>query len=170
VKILGVLVAMVCVWTGGAGAQTADPAPWQGEFAACIAGRSGPDFLACVGRAADPCQDAPGGSTTVGMTACFAMEADLWDAELNRIWPALRKAAKAQDAVEADVMGGAFANFDDALLQAQRAWIAFRDAECALDYAQWGAGSMRSIAGAACRMDMTAERVARLSELAEFRH
>lgn len=41
---------------------------------------------------------------------------------------------------------------------AQRAWIALRDGDCALEYAMWGSGSMGQIAGATCLLDKTAER------------
>ena len=56
----------------------------------------------------------------------------------------------------------------EALRDAQRAWIAFRDAECAMEYAAWGTGSIRSIAGADCMMSLTAERTVRLIELREL--
>jgi len=48
------------------------------------------------------------------------------------------------------------------LRDAQRAWIAYRDANCAMEYGLWGAGSMRQIAGADCQMRMTAERMLEL--------
>ena len=53
-------------------------------------------------------------------------------------------------------------------LEAQRAWIAFRDTACALDYAEWGSGSMRNIAWADCRMQMTAERTIELRAMREM--
>ena len=44
------------------------------------------------------------------------------------------------------------------LRTSQRHWIAFRDAECALAYAEFGAGSMRVLSSAGCQLQMTAER------------
>lgn len=45
---------------------------------------------------------------------------------------------------------------------AQRAWLAFREAECLMAYAGWGGGSMRNIASSACDLRMTAERAVAL--------
>ena len=61
-----------------------------------------------------------------------------------------------------------FANRADSLRAAQRAWIAFRDAECGLEYALWGSGSMRNIAGTDCLMHMAAERTIELRAKREF--
>ena len=61
-----------------------------------------------------------------------------------------------------------FAVRAEKLLEAQRAWIVYRDAECALDYAEWGAGSMRNIAHADCRLQMTAERTIELRRMREM--
>ena len=44
--------------------------------------------------------------------------------------------------------GGMEPGLADTLLAAQRAWIAFRDAECTLAYDRYGSGSMRVIAAA----------------------
>ena len=64
---------------------------------------------------------------------------------------------RADDTQEAEFFPE-FANRADSLLAAQRAWIVLRDADCGLEYAMWGSGSMRQIAGAGCRMQRTAER------------
>lgn len=45
---------------------------------------------------------------------------------------------------------------------ARRAWIAWRDADCRFAYEQFGGGSLRQVAGAACQRDRTAERVLHL--------
>ncbi|WP_172971411.1 lysozyme inhibitor LprI family protein [Palleronia sp. THAF1] len=125
-------------------------------------------LMQCVGDAASACMEAePDGQTTFGMTACMMIEAGFWDDRLNAMWPDVQAAVRADDAAEAGIAEGAFAQRAEALLTAQRAWIAFRDAECALDYALWGAGSMRSIAAASCKLDMTAARVQRLQTLLE---
>ena len=47
----------------------------------------------------------------------------------------------------------------ETLIAAQRAWIAFRDADCLHAYAMAGTGSIRQIEGASCRLSATAMRV-----------
>ncbi len=100
------------------------------------------------------------GDTTTGMVSCMSAETEIWDNLLN-----------AEYKVTRDLFASMDSNDDgrrvDALLKAQRAWITFRDAECALQYSAWGNGSIRSIAGADCLMGVTAERTSRLVELRE---
>ena len=40
------------------------------------------------------------------------------------------------------------AGLTDKLLAAQRAWLTFRDAECALEVARWGEGTLAGVVGA----------------------
>jgi uncharacterized protein YecT (DUF1311 family) len=53
----------------------------------------------------------------------------------------------------------------DALRDAQRAWIAFRDADCAARYAMWQDGTIRTIVGANCHLTMTAQRTIELRDM-----
>ena len=116
----------------------------------------------CIGIAAAACTEGEeGGQTTIGIAGCNQAETEAWDAHLNAEYQATMAWAKAADAGEA-VYFPEYAIRADKLLAAQRAWIAFRDAECGLEYAQWGSGSMRHIAGTDCRMRMTGERAAQL--------
>ena len=122
---------------------------------------------ACLGRMSAACMETEeGGETTLGMTFCLGAEADAWDSYLNVEYAETRAWARAADKDEAAYFPE-FAVRAETLLEAQRAWIAFRDAECALEYAQWGAGSMRNIAHATCRMQMTAERTLDLRRMRE---
>lgn len=109
----------------------------------------------CVGIVSGPCMEAADGATTVGMMACMGRETQAWDAILNDQWPKLMQRARSLDggAVAQDQPGRA-----ETLRDAQRAWIAFRDAECAHAYASGGDGSIRRILGASCLLDLTAER------------
>ena len=96
------------------------------------------------------------------MNQCLAHEADAWDVVLNRLWPKLMTQAQEVDAANQVDSGSASLTLDSAaetLRAAQRAWIVFRDAECRHNYASWGAGSFRTIAHSACRLDLTAHRV-----------
>ncbi len=122
---------------------------------------------ACKGGMSEQCMDAePAGHSTYGMVRCTAAETMVWDRFLNEIYQDQMAGLKAMDAEEAKHFPE-FANRADALRTAQRAWIAFRDGECGLEYALWGAGSMRQIAGAACHLEMTADRVIALEQLGE---
>jgi uncharacterized protein YecT (DUF1311 family) len=117
------------------------------------------DVLAlCPGIVSDPCQAEPGGQTSLGMNQCLAREADAWDVVLNRQWPKLMTRAREADAAN-QVTSPVLDSAAGTLRGAQRAWIAFRDAECRHNYAIWGMGSFRTIAHSACRLDLTVRRV-----------
>lgn len=112
----------------------------------------------CLGDASNACQARPGGSTTIGIVACISSETTAWDGLLNAEYRATR--ARMRD------LGGGRA---EALLDAQRAWIAFRDAECTLSYIRWQEGTIRSIVAANCQMVMTARRTIALRDMRENR-
>lgn len=112
----------------------------------------------CIGRGSQVCMDTESdGFSTLGMMFCLLAEAEAWDRLLNREYSAARDGLAAMDAQEAELFPE-YAERADWLLEAQRAWIPFRDGQCALEYAMWGSGSMRNIAGADCQMLMTADR------------
>ena len=116
----------------------------------------------CIGAASQACMEKEdGGYTTLGMSWCMAAETQLWDAALNREYQAALKEFGFLDE-EDQAYFPEFANRVESLRAAQRAWLAFYDAECALDYAVWGAGSMRHIAGNACQMELKAARTLEL--------
>lgn len=122
-------------------------------------------LTACIGTMSTTCmEEQDGGQTTLGMSACLSGETQVWDKYLNAEYKATRASMKAADADEAEYFPE-FARRVETLLAAQRAWIAFRDAECDLAYAEWGAGSMRNIAYGDCRMQMTAKRTIRLRDM-----
>lgn len=122
---------------------------------------------ACMGQMAQLCMDSQdGGHTTLGMSSCLNAEAQVWDQFLNDEYTMTMASSKALDVDEAEYFPE-FAKRAEHLRAAQRAWIAFRDAECALAYAQWGSGSMRSIAYADCMMTMTGTRALELRAMRE---
>ena len=92
----------------------------------------------------DRCLASPQGESTMGMIECAAGELKLQDARLNRAY---------QDAMKRLDLPRQKA----ALKKAQRAWIAYRDADCASLYDQdWG--SLSRIEANACMLDHTARR------------
>lgn len=152
------LVALMVAATPAAGSEH-EVAAYGHILTACYA--AAPDAearAACMGAMATECMDdQDGGHTTLGMTFCLNAEASVWDGFLNTEYAATRDWARVADEDEAANFPE-FAVRAEMLREAQRAWIAFRDAECALRYAEWGAGSMRTIAHADCMVQMTAER------------
>ena len=89
------------------------------------------------------CLDAPEGQSTYGMIECAGAELKIQDARLNA---AYRKA-----------MTGLNPRQKAKLLAAQRAWIAFRDAECAsFEDEDWG--TLSRINAADCVLTLTVKR------------
>jgi len=152
VKRLAVLLALLPA-PALAGTAQVDVATVQQCFDKAAPGEVAP---ACLGAAAKACQAQPGGDTTLGISECLQGETAAWDKLLNTSYKALRADFRQQGD-----------GLPEALLKAQRAWIAFRDAQCALDYQRWGGGSMRTIAAADCLMTMTAARAIELRDMGE---
>lgn len=112
----------------------------------------------CIGIISTPCQDDPGGSTTIGIAECLGREEAAWDAILNEVYGRRMADARQMDErLEADgiYLGGVV----DSLRNAQRAWISFRDAECERIFNVLQEGTIRTTAAASCLLEMTAERV-----------
>ena len=101
-------------------------------------------------RAPDPCADA---QTQLALTECADRQYREADAALNSAYRPL------------------LAALDDPhrerLTAAQRAWIAFRDAECRLAASVALGGSMEPQLELACRKDMTEARVKELASIRE---
>jgi uncharacterized protein YecT (DUF1311 family) len=165
-----IAAALLALFAGPAAAQEA-PAP-SPRIRACIeaAERDPEAERGCVGSDALACMQAgPEGQTTVGMMECYMAETAAWDAELNAVYGSLLALAEAM--AEAYPPEGEAAAGDPAagghpalLRDAQRAWIAFRDADCAEAAGYWGDGTMRLVAGAECMMERTAGRTLELLE------
>lgn len=134
---------------------------------ACLGARGADD---CIGAAFNACEraDPAQNQTTAGMAECANLLREVWDDALNREYAALMDRFARDDAVEADYRPEGALLRVDTMRTAQRAWIAFRDADCSNAYARWGNGSMRLIAGSLCRMRMTADRTIELAERGEM--
>jgi len=161
-------IALICAQPGAAMAdEVAHLVQRYGpQLDGCLAAAGQDTALArnCVGVAADACmQKEQDGQTTVGMSRCLMSEAQVWDGLLNAEYQnALAHFAALDTADRLDFPEVAVRV--DRLRAAQRAWLAFYDAECALDYAIWGSGTMRQIAGADCALEMKAARSLDLAE------
>jgi len=122
----------------------------------------------CVGIVAGPCAETPQGQSTQGMNACFARESAAWDVLLNRVWPEMRARARAFDeANEVATLG--LPSADQKLLASQRAWLTWREAECAARQAEWGAGTFGSNIHAFCWHELTARRTIALLDRVDDR-
>nr|WP_181375948.1 lysozyme inhibitor LprI family protein [Polaromonas sp. H8N]AWD72302.1 hypothetical protein pH8NP2_p028 [Polaromonas sp. H8N] len=88
------------------------------------------------------CMDKSGG-TTMGMIECITAETQRQDARLNKAYKA--------------VMAELSPERKKQLLEAQRAWIKFRDANCAF-YDDPDGGTLARVNANACMMTATAER------------
>jgi uncharacterized protein YecT (DUF1311 family) len=111
----------------------------------------------CIGKAATACSKAhEQPETTLAISQCMMAENTAWDDLLNREYKKTRSQMSDQPGLA------------DTLLAAQRAWIAFRDAECTLAYDRYGGGSMRVIAAADCQMRQTARRTFELRDMQGF--
>ena len=123
---------------------------------------------ACKGLFADACMASEeGGYSTHGMSLCAHSEAEVWDRLLNMEYANAKQWAMAMDSDDVELFPE-YANRVKGLRDAQRAWIAFRDADCELAYAAWGAGSMRHIAGSNCILEKTADRTVELWAIADM--
>jgi len=145
---------------GAAAAQDLpfDPAPLE----LCVAeAETGLDAQACIGLSAQACMETPGGETTVGMGMCYAQELDYWDGRLNAAYKALMEQHEAEDATLA-AQGFSGPGLAVSLRDMQRAWIAWRDAACAYEFALWTGGTGGGPAATACRMQITAEQALEL--------
>ncbi len=127
---------------------------------ACFEATAGnPNPPGCIGAAAEMCMEqSDGGYATVGMASCVSAETEIWDELLNTVYGDLRAD---MGALDADAINSGQSRVE-ALRDAQRAWIAFRDADCAFNWAIFQEGTMRSLISTGCMLDMTSDRVLEL--------
>jgi uncharacterized protein YecT (DUF1311 family) len=86
--------------------------------------------------------------TTLQINECFAKELRKADAEVNRVYRLTVKKLQPDDA--------AF------LRKAQRAWLAYRDAQCEAEHALWGGGTGGPAARMSCSLELTRKRAAEI--------
>ena len=98
------------------------------------------------------------------MNACAAIDFERADAELNAEYRAAIAHARASDREESGhrIEGDDRPADEATLREAQRAWIAFRDAHCRLEGYEARGGSMESMLYDGCRAALTRARTAQL--------
>jgi uncharacterized protein YecT (DUF1311 family) len=95
------------------------------------------------------------------MNICAYRDFEAADAELNAVWKQARAAAREEDAGYGDDLKG----LDEALLAAQRGWIAYRDGACAVAGFEARGGSMEPMLVSECLAEMTRARTRELREI-----
>ncbi|MBB3654961.1 uncharacterized protein YecT (DUF1311 family) [Rhizobium sp. BK650] len=120
-------------------------------------------MLLAVGAAHAEDVDCENAQTQADMTSCAQARYDKADKSLNAQYKLTRTAMVAIDKdLDGDMKGA-----EQALLKAQRAWIAYRDAQCDNYGFQARGGTMERMLVAGCLADLTDLRTKELKELAD---
>lgn len=121
--------------------------------------------LPTLGRAEDPAVDCANASATAELNFCAEKELDKADAQLNQVYKkVLAFIAKNGSEKPFDAK-----SWEAALRESQRAWVAFRDADCkGLVPMSWTGGSGTSGAVLGCLSEKTKARMKELEELYEL--
>ncbi len=107
--------------------------------------------------------DCENAMTQADMNQCAGLDFESADKALNEAWTEVHDEVKARDA-DADADGK---GWPDALLKSQRAWLAFRDAECESQGFAYRGGSMEPMVVATCKAELTTARTQQLQSLIE---
>ena len=99
----------------------------------------------CIGIVADPCPNAAGANTFT-IVACHMREQKIWDGYLNQWYGEVEKRLVDDPAALT------------ALKEAQRAWIAFRDAKCGYWEKRYAGGTIASVVTGDCMRVETGRR------------
>jgi uncharacterized protein YecT (DUF1311 family) len=102
-----------------------------------------------VSAQTDPCANA---ATTPDINACLAGQAQSVEADLNRYYGvAVRRLRAEKGDSETKVL--------PQLIRAEKAWLAYRDAECGAVEANWEGGTIRTSMALTCRISLTRMRI-----------
>lgn len=114
--------------------------------------------------------DCPGGSQTE-LIECADLAAQAADAQLNRQWRLTVQAVRELDKQVDAARGAGFRPFDayNDLVRAQRAWIAYRDAECISEADQVAGGRDTNLVSARCVERLAKDRMSELAEIEKGR-
>ena len=112
--------------------------------------------------------DAP--MAQMDMNFCADLDFQRADAELNRVYRESIAGERQADR-ELDRTYDQRPSNETVLREAQRAWVAFRDAQCTYEAnAEARGGSMEPMVDSACRARLTRERIAQLNPPNEAAH
>lgn len=109
-----------------------------------------------------PPADCTEAMSTVEMNACAGAEFEKADAELNRVY---KEAIASIPEMATDEQPFDKASWEEALRASQRAWIAFRDAECEGHVEKfWGGGTGGTVDIIGCKTEKTEQRTKELKQ------
>lgn len=97
------------------------------------------------------------------MNRCSGLEYQQADAAMTQAWKASYAYMKGRDSADTS-RGGGF-GYAAALLGSQRAWIAYRDAQCVVEGGRYAGGSIQPMTHARCKTRLTRERTGQLKAL-----
>ena len=117
-------------------------------------------FMPALAQDAPDCK-AP--ETQADMTFCAGKDYEKADKQLNAAYQKVRKQLAERDKTADESGKGAV----DALVAAQRAWVAFRDANCDAFGFQARGGTMEPMLVSSCLADMSNKRADDLRQLSE---
>ena len=116
---------------------------------------------ASMSNSEEPELDCADPQTQLALTMCAGQEFEKADAELNAQYKLTRDVMRREDAEADETAKGA----ENALVQAQRAWIAYRDAHCISDGFEARGGTMEPMVVAKCQAEATRKRTEELKTL-----
>jgi uncharacterized protein YecT (DUF1311 family) len=172
-----IILFLIIICSASAGLiNTANASPWPEpvfSIAAtdeCVTDRSlnSPSIsenavLDCVRLSAGQCMATDGGDNTVGMVMCLSEELRYWDDRLNAAYSSSMETALVEDKALAE-NGYTYTSLEDSLRNMQRTWIAFRDAACLYEQAQWFGGTLGEPESMACHLHETARQTLKLEK------
>lgn len=121
-------------------------------------------LIAQLTAPAAPCADP---QTQTEMTICAARDFEQADRQLNAQWSITAEAMRERDAASGGAQDDHRPGYFETLLEAQRAWLKFRDAHCTSVGFYARGGSMEPMLVGLCRAELTEARIGQLRELAE---
>ena len=125
-------------------------------------------LLASGAPAAAPKANCGDPQSNLEMKMCASQDLTKAEAELARAFERALQAAKAQyDSVRRDAGFETMPNMPEELRKVERAWEAFRDANCGYQSLIYYGGTMAPLAVIGCRLDMTKARIKELNDLAD---
>jgi uncharacterized protein YecT (DUF1311 family) len=120
--------------------------------------------LCTIVQASDQEVDCDNAETQFEMNHCSGLEFDAADKALNKTWSEIRAAVKTIDENNKE-----YAPYEpsaaDNLLKAQRAWIDYRDGQCAAEAAQYAGGTIQPLIRSSCLTSMTKKRTEELQQM-----
>ncbi|MEF2549103.1 lysozyme inhibitor LprI family protein [Aurantimonas sp. E1-2-R+4] len=150
------ILSSLAVLAQPASAQSKDAKADLATIRTCLSDQVD-DPRSCIGTVANPCQGALGGASTIGIDTCLGRETAAWDTLLNKSYKIAVASAETMD--KRLVSDGIYEpGVAAALVKAQRAWIAYRDAECDRRYELFKEGTIRTNIASDCLLELTAQR------------